>query len=362
MRTFQELRNEMAHRLGNIDLTTDANAKLLTSIKLALNNIQEECNKLPSLRKFLLKKGRVLIIAEYTTGTMAVTNGSKTITITTGVFTSDFKDRVFVCDDDIDVEYRIASITDDNNAKLDVAYAGTTNTVATFKILKDRYYLGRDVLGVWNVVDRTNEDPIILQSKTDLSDPDIFDVDTDSEPSDGAIILSTDAFYATGTISIDNGDTQGTIATGILLEAMDGMALRIDGDSVDYTLEYVNSTTFNIDRAYEGSTITTGTFKIAPPGQLMLELYERPTEQIIVDFDYLYRLPRLINDNDISIITTLSDNVLWRGAIWAMKDNEDIDNNDINNAYGYYQKEKDELMNAMGRLLPEVSQIPYKDL
>jgi len=362
MRTFLELRADIAHRLGNIDLSTTANADLLTSIKLALNNIQEECNKVRDLRKFLLKKGRILVVAEYTTGTMAVTNGSKTITIATGVFTSDFKDRVFVCDDDIDVEYRIASITDANNAKLDVAYSDTTNTAATFKILKDRYYLGRDVMGVWNMVDRTNEDIIVLENKTTLSDPDIFDTDTDSEPSDGAIILSSDAFYNTGTVAVTNAANTIVITTGDFIEAMDGMAVRIDGDSVDYTFTYVDADNGTLDRVYEGTTNATATFKIAPPGQLMVELYEKPTEQIIVDFDYLYRLPRLVNDNDISIITTLSDNVLWRGAIWAMKDNEDIDANDINNAYQYYQLEKDKMMNAVGELSSEVSTIPYKDL
>lgn len=362
MRTFSELIDDVFHRLGDQTVNAAALAKQLTSIKLGINVAQEICNKDDSLRKKLIKKGRFLTKAQVTTGTVSVTNGSKVITFSSAILTADFKGRVFVCGDDIDLEYRLDSITSTTQAKLDVSYAGTTNATATFKVLKDRFYLGRDVLGIWNMVDRTNEDPIVLNALTNLSDPDIFDVDTNSDPSDGAIILSTEAFYDTGTVAVTNGANTVVLTTGEFTADMDGLPIRIDGDSVDYTFTYVDANNGTLDRVYEGTTDTSATFKIAPAGQWMVELYERPTEQIIVDYDYLYRLPRLVNDNDISLITNLDDEVLWRGALWAMKHNEDIDAQVISTAWGEFMVAKDRMAQAAGRLLSAIGEVAYKDL
>ena len=362
MRTFKELKDIIAHGKGNIDLTTNANAELLTDIEFAINNIQEECNKDIAIRKLFIRKGRFLTEAKVTTGTVSLTKGSKTATFSSAILTADFKDRIFISDDDTSVAYRIASVTSSTAAKLDAAYAGDTNATATFTILKDRYYLGREVLGVWNVVDRSNENPIKLQNKTGLSDPDLFDVDTDSEPEDGAIILSLETFYDVGTVAVTKDSKDITIATGSFISAMDGMPIRIDGDSVDYTFNYTDATNGTLDRNYEGTTNAAATYKMSPPGQWVAQLYEYPTTQILIDYDYLLKLPRLVNDNDISLITVLNDNVLWHGAKWFLKDDEGTDPNGANESYQLYQKSKAEMALGIGRLLPQVSQYKYKDI
>src|SRR3990167_9689042 len=148
MRTFLELQQAVFRKLS-LDITDTANADILTDTKLALNVIQEQCNKDRAVKKLLIKKDRVLTEAVITTGTVSVVNASRNVSFSSAILTDDFKGRLFVCDDTPDVEYRIESITSTQIAVLDVPYAGDTNTAATHQIFNDRYYLGRDVLGVW---------------------------------------------------------------------------------------------------------------------------------------------------------------------------------------------------------------------
>lgn len=359
MQTFKELQDEIGRRLGNIDLTTPGEAKRLESLKLALNAIQEECNKDASLRKLFLRKARFLTKPEVTTGTAAVTNGLKAITFSSPILTADFKDRLFICDDVTDVQYRFTSITSTMVAVLDSPYAGVTNATATFKVLKDRYYLRRDMLGIWNVWDRSNEQEIVLKNKTKISRE---EVDVGAEPENGALILSTETYYDVGIVVVTAGSRNITIAIGVFIPEMDGMAIRIDGDSVDYTFSYVSASTGTIDRVYEGTTNATAAYKMSPSGQWQIELYERPTAQILIDYDYLYRLPRLVNDNDISLITTLDDNVLWRGALWVMKDNDDVDPQGIDIARRQYRRAKYGMVIGVGRLMPAITLSEYRDI
>lgn len=359
MQTFKELQDEIGRRLGNIDLTIPGEVKRLESLKLAFNVIQEECNKDPSLRKLLLRKGRLLTKPEVTTGTVTVTNGLKTITFSSAILTADFKDRLFICDDATDVEYRLASIISTTAAVLDSPYAGVTNGTATFKVLKDRYYLGRDMLGIWNVWDRSNEQEVVLKDKTKIS---AEEVDVGAEPENGALILSTETHYDIGAVAVANGSKDITITTGVFIAEMDSMAIRIDGDSVDYAFNYSTSATGTLDRNYEGTTNATAAYKMSPPGQWQIELYERPTVQILIDYDYLYRLPRLVNDNDISLITTLDDDVLWRGAIWIMKDNDDVDPRGIDTAREQYRRAKYNMVIGVGRLMPAITLSEYRDI
>lgn len=364
MLTLKDLLDEMEFKrnMADGDLFDTANARMLVADKLALNNIQLECNKDRRLRDWLTKKGRLLVKAEVTTGTVSVIATDKTITFSSAILTADFKGRVFVCDDNSKIEYRIASVTSTTEAELDSGYAGTTNTAATFKILKDRYYLGRNVLGVWNAVDRTNEDPITLENRTGLSDPDIFDVDTGSEPKDGAIILSSETLYNTGTVGVTESSADITHSAAGFIADFDGLAIRIVGDNTDYTFNYTDASNGTLDRVYEGTTAATASFAIAPPGQWQIELYERPTEQILLDFDYLYRLPKLVGNNDISIITVLSDDVLWRGALWLVEDFDNADPQKKQDAYAFYRDAKDKMGDGLGELLPSSGQTQYHDV
>ncbi len=360
MRTFAQLLASAGWNYGNIVITDSANANRLTQLKFALNVIQEENNKHRDLRTLFTRQGKLLTVATYSTGTMAVTNNSKTITITTGVFNADFIGRVFVSDDNTNIRYRIKSVTSSSIALLESPYAGTTNATETFNIYKDRYYVGWDKIGIWNIVDRDNERRLFLEDLRGLSDPFIFDVEADDQPFAGAVILSFDTYYSTGTMSVTNGNTSITITTGTFISEMDGLPFRVDGDSEIYTLTFVNSSTATLDRAYTGTTDATASFEIAPPGEVQIEIYEMPNSQSQMSFDYLFRLPPLVNDNDISIITRLDDDVLWRGAVWYVKN--DDEEQGANDAFSLYLRAQSKMVQGVGRILPETGKVAYRDI
>lgn len=360
MLTFKDLIDEVGRRLGNTDLFATGNEKRLASVKLGINVIQEQCNKDPLLRNMLLRKGRFLTVPEVTTGTVNLTRGSKNISFSNAILTTDFIDRLFLPGDNPDTPYRIASFSSATAGKLDAPYAGNTSAASQFSIHKDRYYLDRSVSGVWNVVDRTNGNKLKIRNPLALSDPATFDVETGDKPDDVALIKTLHTYFDNGTVAVSNGSENGTRAAGGLIPEMDGLAIRIDGDNVNYTFNYVSATAFTLDRAYEGPTNSTASFKLGPPGQWQIELHERPTTGILIDYDYFYRLPKLVNDNDISIITTLDDNVLWRGAIWAVMDDEQPGGAPAE--YHAYMMAKRDMAEAVGELLPEVSEVAYKDV
>lgn len=364
MHTLKDLLDLMEYewKLTDGDLFETVNARRLIWAKQGLNNLQLDCNKDRRMRQKFLKKGRLLVKAEVTTGTVSVENDLKTVTFSSAILTADFKGRVFVCDDDSDVEHRFASITSSTVGKLDVEYAGTTNATATFKILKDRYYLGRDILGIWNMIDRTNESIIRLENRTGLSDPNIFDVDTDDDPSDGAIILSDETLYDTGTVGVDSSNNNITHSATGFIAAFDGLPIRIDGDTADYIFTYVDASNGTLDRTYEGTTAATAAFKIAPPGQWQVELYEKPTSQILVDYDYLYRLPKLVGDNDISVISVLHELTLWEGAIYLTAKFNNTNPQAVSSAEMKYEREKDKMADAIGELIEEIGVMDYHDI
>ena len=89
--------------------------------------------------------GILTTIAEYTTGSVSVTNGSKNITFSSAPATSRAKQKLSVDDDP--VTYRIDTHTAAAAAAvLDRNYLGTTNAAAAFHVFEDEYNLASDFL------------------------------------------------------------------------------------------------------------------------------------------------------------------------------------------------------------------------
>ena len=332
-------------------------------MKLRVNLIQDDIENTEFMKPLLTTKGRFLTTAKYSTGTISVTNNSKTITGTGTSWTKSFKDRVIVFDDDDTVSYRIASVASTTSATLDNEYAGDTNVLATYNIYKDRYYLKRDVRGVMNMVDRENEQPLDIVSVFEGANPYDNPVDTDNGdgPTKAIILLDKNTYYSTGTIAITNGSAAVTGTTTDWTSEMVGMVFRVDSDSSDYEITAVGSTTsITFDRNYEGTTQASGgTYKISPPGVFVIQLYPMPEAQLLFDYEYRYKLPRLVNNNDVSLVTKFSDMALVFGSIWLMKENEDVDPTGSDRYLKLYEMAKNK-MSQQTLELDELRQIiPY---
>lgn len=80
--------------------------------------------------------------APYETGTVAVTNASASVTLTTGVWTADMSGRAFRVGTE-DAFYELTFVTS-TTGTLDRAYEGSTNTAATYSITQAVYALPSD--------------------------------------------------------------------------------------------------------------------------------------------------------------------------------------------------------------------------
>lgn len=87
-------------------------------------------------------KGNIYTVTPYTTGTVAVVNGSKTITFTTGAVSLLWTGRWFrVANNWYEIDTVTAAHVTANACLLKETYAETTNAVATFTIFQDTYAL-----------------------------------------------------------------------------------------------------------------------------------------------------------------------------------------------------------------------------
>lgn len=93
--------------------------------------------------RFMHTRGEIITKPEYRTGTVAVTNGSKTVVGTTTVWTSDMVGRALKTASFEEV-YRIAEVTDGTHLVLSQEFLGVTGTTLSYTIAQDRYELPED--------------------------------------------------------------------------------------------------------------------------------------------------------------------------------------------------------------------------
>lgn len=74
--------------------------------------------------------------------------------------------------------------------------------------------------------------------------------------------LQTTAIYDTGTVAVTNGANTVVLTSGTFTSAMTGRDFRVDGNNEFYTFTFVDATNGTIDRNYEGTTATAGTYRI----------------------------------------------------------------------------------------------------
>src|SRR3990167_7598872 len=158
---------------------------------------------------YLMTDGFITTVAPYETGTVAMTNGSKTITGTGTTWTSAMVGRKIRFNNE-NAYYRIAAFVSTTELTLEVIYQGTTDTDATYSIYKDEYKLPADC----------NTYKILRQIENAVAmigiEPSAFDMVEPSPESEGSpnyeILAGTKLdTYSTGTIS---GTVNASVITG----------------------------------------------------------------------------------------------------------------------------------------------------
>lgn len=93
----------------------------------------------------------------------------------------------------------------------------------------------------------------------------------------GSGVIQTVAMYNTGTLAITNGLTAVTLTGGSFPTDLNGGRLRVDAAATWYTFTRLTASTGTLDRAFEGTTVTTAAFQLWQP------IYAVPTDCDVVD-------------------------------------------------------------------------------
>ena len=265
---------------------------------------------------YLMTPGVITTVAPYTTGTIAVTNGSADIVGTDTVWTEAMVGRKIRFGSD-NAYYRIKTFTDATHLTLETVYQGTTDADATYSLYKDEYRLPAD-LDVYKVMRQIENSVAIVGLE-----PSAFDIYEPTPSSQGSprfeILVGTKLdTYTTGTLS---GSLNGSTLTGSSTEwtTVDGLGKgsRITIGDYVYTVKSVDSDTqITIYEAL--SAAASGDSYIIHLDNYIIQFYEIPDAVENIYFKY-QRIPYpLINDTDIPDLPEKYHYLLvTAGCIWA---------------------------------------------
>jgi len=275
---------------------------------------------------YLMSEGRITTLAEYTTGTVTVTNGSKTVTGDGTTFTVFMVGRKFRIDADDDTYYIISGFTSITEITLETPYQGTTASGGVFTIWQDTYRLPADC-DTYKVM-RQIEDKVAMQG-IEASAFDLYEPVPTSEGTPNYEIIAGSRLdtYSTGTLS-------GTISTSTLtfsgasLLSVEGLSRgsRITISTNVYTVKSVDSDTQITIYELLAVTYTTGTTYSISLDNLRIQFYLMPIAAKNIYFRYQRTAFPLIGDTDIP---DLPDQWQWilihAGLAWAWmtKDKEE---------------------------------------
>lgn len=169
MATFLVMQQELADRVS-LDQTVAAYA---TRLKRALNlTIQDICSRRDW--KFLQEREIIQTVADYTTGTVDITNGSATVTGTSTVFASTHVRSFINFQGDLNW-YEITARASNTSITISPAFGGTTATGQTYKIRQVFYSLTSDASRVLDIRQATTPAKLanLGYRSIDLYQPDI---------------------------------------------------------------------------------------------------------------------------------------------------------------------------------------------
>jgi len=151
------------------DLGSDMDTRVKEWINLAQQDVATE-----AYWPWLLREDTLSTTADITTGTVAVTNGSATITISEAAIatTYEYGQYYFQVDDD-EIWYPIASVASTTVGTLTSTYIGDTAAAASYTIRRVLYSLPSDISTILTV--RKNSPPVRMRKITpgtlDVLDP-----------------------------------------------------------------------------------------------------------------------------------------------------------------------------------------------
>ena len=295
---------------------------------------------------YLITEGFLTTVAPYETGTVTVTNGSKTVTGDSTVFTAAMVSRKIRVNDE-EAYYRIAAFVSTTEVTLEAPYQGGSDSVLTYSIYKDEYRLNADV-DVYKILRHIEDGSSLVSGEVSW-----FDIYNPTPSGEGTpryeIFLGTKLDqYTTGTVT---GTSGARVLTGASTAWTDVEGLskgtRINIGENTYTVKSVDSATQITIYELLASSVSTSAYTIHLDNPVVL-LNDIPDSAKNIYYRY-QRIPfPLVNDTDIPDLPEKYHNLLViHGLAWAWmtKDKEESFKN-----FSIFNSKKNEMWSRISNI------------
>lgn len=284
------------------------------------------------------REGWIPLIPLYTTGTVTVSNASRSVTGSSTAWDFTMVGAKILLGGSY---YKITSVTSTTALIISQPYQGTTLTDSTYQIWVDEYRLYPEVLSIGGFVDY--EGPEIMNEAWPRNMKDSYPKPLNSEiPTVYTVIGSKNGSnYSTGTVSgTINTNTLTGSGTAWLANLEPGTEIVIG--SYTYHVRSIESDTSltlyqNLVVAISASTAYSAKLK-----NCVVVRFRTPTTQRVVHYWYWAKDYPFVNDNDEDWVAEIYSEVLISGAV-----NKDyLDKNDVARASLSKQVYEDNIKNA----------------
>lgn len=313
MLTFSTLKSDL-YRLAGVT-SSSVRDDIEEAARLAILKGQERFVRFGDW-SFLNQYQNVVYIplaAPYETGTVTVTQDSKTVTGSGTAFTADMAGDFFQLDGG--EIYEIRTFTSATSIELAIPYQSDTAADEDFKILKRFYPIPLDFVrpvasqAVLSTPGSMQE--LALDYNPNASFADLIQTGT---PQWWGVIGNTRNadYYNTGTVTIttSGGVSTWTVSSGTLPTDSVDRYVRISGEDRFYRVKTrTNGTVFITYETYVNPSDQTSTqatasvWAMTPLSTQLISFSQIPNQRYIFKMPYIKRLPELLLDTDISPIS-----------------------------------------------------------
>lgn len=313
MFTNQQLKDDL-YRLCGVTSST-SRTDVITAVAQSINRAQSKfalANDWSFLEQYQ-DRVDIALAAPYTTGSITVTQDSKTVTGSGTAWTKDMEgDYIRLLGKEF---YEIRTWVSATELTLALPYQAASDSDADYQVCKRFYPLPLNFLrpkareakltqpGSGNaqyVMFRAKE--AAFSDKMDVRKPDWFTVAGNHRRND---------YFNTGTVTVSTtgGVSTWTISTGTLPTDIVDREVRVAGETAAYLINArTGGTTFTTYEAYVNPTdltnvATAATYAITPKETLLVALSGIPDQRYIFSLPYIKRLPDLLAATDVSEIS-----------------------------------------------------------
>jgi hypothetical protein len=294
----------MAGSKGN-----SAREDILTAVSTAISRATEEfLSRDWSFLERYTDRVNFPLQAPYSTGTVTVTQDSKTVTGSGTTFTKDMEGSFIQINGG--EFYEIRSFTSATSISLVIPYQSSSASAQTYEIFKRFYPLPLDFIRFKTEENKLYTPGYNSESVLAYSDYASFvDQIQEGKPTWFAVAGNqrNNDYYNTGTVTVTSGTTW-TVSSGTLPTDIVDREVRILGESRSY---YINArtsgTVFTTYDSYvnpdtAAAAVSAATYAITPKETQLIGFSHVPDQRYIFACPYIKRPPEMIADTDISPI------------------------------------------------------------